>query len=158
MTTAPLWERIDAMLDRALATPQEERLADISFDLLRVESAWPDFIDHVWVGRGAALLHGAPVDVPRWEVLTPDVDVNDLWRPLIAGFMRPLNGPGSDQVDVAGLRVPLRLTAVTRLPEAVPIVVRDTVFPVAALHEVEVADGDVARILGRLRTRLASNA
>jgi transcriptional regulator with XRE-family HTH domain len=157
LATAPLWERIDAMLDRASATPQEERLADVAFDLLRVERAWPRHIAHVWAGCGAALLHGVPVAVPRWDVLTPDVDADGLWGPLIDGFMTPLNGPGSEHVDVAGLRVPFRVSATAALPEAVPIVVGGTIFPVAALHEVEVADPDVARILTRLRTRLASN-
>jgi hypothetical protein len=50
------------------------------------------------------------------------------------------------------------VTATDRLPDAVPIPAAGTVFPVAALHEIEVADPDVARILARLRSRLASQA
>jgi hypothetical protein len=167
----PLDADIDRIIEAAAGQPLEKRLATAGVDI-------PDFIaalntvklDYVIDGAGAGLLQGAPVPVEALEIV---VSLNDLaafasmlerhhakrwdanwlgWGYISADPRE--EGPLRWQVGWFG---ELRASLVHELPPSVTIDLDGTACRVRPLIDVEVDDPAIARILDRVRARLAAS-
>jgi transcriptional regulator with XRE-family HTH domain len=160
-------EALDAAIDEALARPPADRLRNRTVDGIAIAerlSAAAPILD----GVAGAAIHGAPVTVDRVDVIVTDTALDA----VAAGMRRLAADRWSQRWRQWGLEDPdprrpgpmrwltfageVRVTVAARPPEAVTVLVGEHLVRVRPLHEIEAGDQRLARVLGRLRERLAA--
>jgi transcriptional regulator with XRE-family HTH domain len=157
---------IDAAIEAVAERPLGDRLRLGAFDgvviLDRLTAACP-----VVEGAGGAILHGAPVEADHLAVAVAKTDL----AALAAGLRSLAADRWSKQYGVFGPADPdprspgemrwstiageVRVRLVDEPPEALTVLVGDVLARVRPLHDIEATDPYTARVLARLRTRLA---
>jgi transcriptional regulator with XRE-family HTH domain len=169
----PLWERVDLQIAEAQGRSIEDvfelagdLVGDGGFDLLRIAQSLAD-IDYRFGGLTAAALLGAPVPIERCELLTRSCD-----KDRVADWLHEQRGKrwcdrlqrfwydNPDPREPGPLRWRTELgdigiTFVDDLPPAAAIAFKGSNLPVVALPYVETGDAFAARVLDRLRQRIA---
>lgn len=160
----PVWDGVDAAIDELAALPPEERWAQLSVDLPAVLGRLQG-VPCVVQDAAAAFLHGAPVPVDVLEVAVTEAEGLAAIYPLLVpptALMLPHTDDEEWEWILPG-EGQLRARVVEQLPPCVRMLVGDLPVDVLALPEVALGAGDTsatrsARVLERLRARLASGA
>lgn len=166
----PLDADVDRLIEAAAGHPMDQRLrtaAVVLPDLIAALDAAN--VNHVVEGASAALLQGAPVPVDALEIAVLSSDLEALGTMLTRNFAKRWDprwrgwgyisadpreeGPFRWQVSWFG---EMRARLVDELPASVIVDVNGTACRTRPLMDVEVGDPEIARILARVRARLAA--
>ena len=159
---------VDAAIDAAARRPVADRLRRRSFDgvdiLDNLAAASP-----VVEGPAGAVLHGAPIDVVHVDVAVVRTEApalraglralasdrwSDRWRVFGPEDPDPLHPGAMRWMTISG---EVRVRLVDTAPEAISVMVGHLPVRVRPLHEIEADDAHTARVLARLRERLAAS-
>jgi len=167
----PLWAEVDRAIDVAAGQSMEERLADLPVDICQLErnfAAVP--LPHVIDGLIAGVLQGAPVPVDAIDITVAETDLDALaqalqaiyaqrWCPRWRQFGLAVSDPREEgEPRWRTYCGEVRVQMLPELPASITVMVNTLEMPVRPLPDVEVSNERAARVLDRLRTRLASTA
>lgn len=168
LESEPLWADVDAAIARAAGKSLAERLADMTVRPLDLADGLGD-LPYVIEGLCAAALLGAPVPVTAIDLALLDEEqvlerftdwarLNarrwcDRWQEF--GYTQPHPREAADELRYRSRHGEVRLRLVDRLPDSVAVTIEGRTLRVADTLAVEASDPVAARILDRMRRRIA---
>lgn len=167
-STEPLWAGVDAAIDRLRALEPAQRFGPQGPDVVWLEGYLVD-VPHVVQAETAAVLLGAPVPAERYRIVVRDDSASMAAFAVALDRMRARRWSdawGEFALAVTDPREPgrplwhtlygeIEADYATELPPSVVVACGDRQIPVVAIDHLMSDDGRVARVLQRMRARLA---